>query len=597
MEMKNNRLILGILFAGILLDGALVWTLFRYFNFPAYLLAIAAAGLGYAIIQTTRIRNRRLLISCAVFSCLLSLSFIYGGKVNTVKKIYTPVKGSDFWYWIALAAVFFFVFSWAADFIMRHPVHLTERILLSPKAVWPVCSVFFFICWIPCLFVYYPGSVSPDSLACIIRAIGKAGLSNQQPVFYILLMKPFLMFSLAIGKSLNFGAALFLCFQTAAMAAMVGYLPCWLTKKHIPLWIIGLVMAYFILDPVFALFSSTMWKDILFGALMMLYVLNVFDIVQSKGEWLKTTRNLVWFVVLNLLISFMRNNGYYIAFVTLVVFGILYRANWKKLVPSFLAILILVPVIQGPVYRVCGITPSPFAESVGIPLQQIGYTAAHNGTITKEQSDFLNQLLPLEEMKKAYSPFSSNNIKFHKDFNNQFLEKNKVTFLKVWAGILKSNLSNYVKAYILQTLGYWHVGTSSWVVYGGILNGYGAQEAGLSMTNIANLAGNRNSLQQSFDNLQTAIPILSGLVNIGVLFWASVFSAFLLIIRKKGRYLLAFLPLLVLWGTLMLATPTFCEFRYMFAFAVSLPAVALFAFPTKKSQPVAGTSSASGEQA
>lgn len=592
MEAKNKKLNPAAAGAGIILDFALVWALFQFFNFPAYLLAFAAVCLGFIMKKTAEIKNRRLLFGCAVFSFLLSISFVVGGKVDTVKKVVIPAYRSDFAYFAALAVIFFFVFSWAADLILRHPIRLMEKSRFAPGKVWAVCSVFLFICWIPCLFVYYPGSVSPDSLACIVRAIGKVDLSNQQPVFYILLMKPFLLFALSIGKGLNFGTALFLAFQAAAMASMVGYLPCWLTKKGFSLWVTVPVMAYFILDPVFPMYSVTMWKDILFGALMLLYVLNVFDIIQSKGEWLKNTRLLVWFLILNVLIAFMRNNGYYIVFVTLAVLAVVYRKSWKRLVPAFLAVLVIVPVIQGPGFKACGVAQSPFAESVGIPLQQIGYTVANNGKINDEQAKFLSQLLPLKEIKKDYSAFSSNSIKFDPNFNNAFLEKNKGEFLKVWASMMVPNFGDYVKGYMMQTLGYWHVGTTGWVLFYGIHGGYGAEESGLAMSDLGNLKMNRNSILKAFNDLQTSIPFLSGIVNIGVLFWAAVFFALLLIIRKKGKLLIAYLPLLILWGTLMAATPTYCEFRYMFAFALVLPAMAVMAFPVKKAAPAAKPSAA-----
>jgi hypothetical protein len=568
--------------AGILLDLVLVWALFQYFNFPAYLLLFAAVCLGFVMKRTAKIKNRRLLLGCAVFSFLLSVSFLIGGKADAIQKTGFRVFRSDFVYLAALTAAFFFISAWAADWVLRHPIRLAGKNRFSPGTVWAACSVFLFLSWIPCLFVYYPGNISPDSLVCITQAAGRSGLSNWQPVFYILLIRPFLFFALSIGKSLNFGAALFLAFQAAAMAVMVGYLPCWLTRKGFPLWISAAAMAYFIFDPVFPMYAVTMWKDVPFGALMLLYVLNLFDIIKSRGEWLKNTRSFVWFLILNLLIAFLRNNGYYIIFVTLAVLAFLYRKQWKRLVPSFLAILVIVPVIQGPVYRVCGVARSPFAESVGIPLQQIGRTVATQGKITEEQKKFLNRLLPLDEIKKDYLPTISDPIKFDPAFNDDFLNKNKFGFLKVWGGMMIPNFKSYAEAYVLQTFGFWHVGTTNWVLHYGIADDPGMRENGLSMSNLGSLAGNRSSIQNAFDCLQKKIPLLSGIVNIGVLFWAAVFSACLLIIRKKAKFLAAYLPLLVLWGTLMAATPTYCEFRYMFAFALALPVVVILAFPLRR---------------
>mgnify|MGYP000852380925 FL=1 len=596
---KTSFLRILCILAVFLLNLALVWKLFRYLNFPIYLLIPAAFLLFllvmYLVTRYLAARNRkssgegsvpkvpgtacRAGIGCAILSCFLSAAFVVGRAIDSQKRIFSP---TNFLSWFAIAAAFFLAFLWITDELLRHPpIRLKPKQLYSqPKQLWILFSIFFFLSWLPCLFLYYPGSVSPDSLACIVRAIGKARLSNQQPVLYTLMMRPFLLASLSTGGGLTSGVALFLAVQTAAMAVMLGYLPYWLAKKQYPVWTLVLTAIYFILNPVFPMYSSTMWKDIPFGGLILLYVLNVWDIVESRGEWLKSRTNLIWFVLLNFLISFMRNNGYYIIAVTLIVLMIVLRRDWKRLVPCFLAVLVAVPVIQGPVYDACGVEQSPFAESVAIPLQQIGYTVAHNGTLTPAQADFLNQLLPLEEMKKAYTPHSANNIKFHKDFNSGFLDTHKIEFLKVWAEMLGPNFKSYCRAYGMQTIGYWHPGIRNWVLYNGIGKGYGAEKLGLFMSDPLHAASNRAVISKTFSLLQNFLPTFS-VVNTGCLFWLTVFAAFLLAVRRKGRFVIALLPLFVLWGTLMIATPVFCEFRYMFGFATSIPAVLLAAFPEK----------------
>ena len=552
--------------------------LLAYFKLPVFWVVPVAAAMVFLLWKTYEVRELRVSLFCAAFSSALALSIVAGGKFRPGTNTLEPFYRSDLMYLAALAAVLFIVLTPAAQALVRRPLRpapVLSGIFLRPGAVWALAAVFLFLCWIPCLVVYYPGSISPDSLACIVRADGRAGLSNQQPVFYTLLMRPFLLFAQAIGRSLNFGCALFLLVQAAAMAVMLGYVPAWLLKRGCPRWAALLCVAFFTLNPAFPMYSVTMWKDILFTGLMTLYVLNLYDIIQSKGDWFRSRRNLIWFLALNFLIAFFRNNGFYVIAVTLVLLVFLYWKSWKRLVPGFLAVLILVPVVQGPVYRLCGIAPSPFAESVGIPLQQISYTVTYGGKVTAEQRDFLNRMLPYDEIKAAYTPYSSNGIKFHKDFNNDFLEKNKGTFLRVWAQMFAHNFSSYVKAYIMETVGYWHIGTKGWVLYYGTNGGYGAEETGLSLSS----SSGGHAAQLMRDNIRTSFPFfqdqmqpLSLLLNIAFLFWATVFAALVLALKKGGRYLLVFLPMLLLWATLMIAAPTNCEFRYMFTFTTALPA-------------------------
>lgn len=589
MTRKNNRQTVRKAAAAALCTAvcaALALLLLTYFKLPVFWAAPVTAALVFLSWKTYAVRKCGLLIVCAVFAFFLSFSVVAGGKFQMLTRSLEPFYRSDLLYLAALAAIFFVMTAPAAQALSQRsfrPAFLRPRSPLRPGAVWALGSVFLFLCWVPCIAVYYPGNISPDSLACIVRAIGKAGLSNQQPVFYILLMRPFLLFGLAIGRSLDFGCALFLLFQAAVMAVMLGYVPAWLLKKGSPRWAALLSIAFFTLTPVFPMYSVTMWKDIPFAGLMTVYVLNLFDIVQSGGNWLHGRRNMAWFLVLNLLIAFLRNNGFYVIAVTLVLLAAIYRKHWKRLVPGFLAVLVLVPVVQGPIYRICRITPSPFAESAGIPLQQIGYTVAHGGKVTEEQREFLNRMIPYDEIKDAYNPITVNGIKFHKDFDNAFLEKNKGEFLHVWAEMLVPNFSSYVKAYLLETVGYWHAGTTGWVLYYGTGDGYGAKESGLRLS--SSFGGHtvqsmRDNVKTSFNTFQNQMRPLSSLINLGFLFWATLFCVLVLTAKKGARYLLVFLPLLLLWVTLMIASPTYCEFRYMFAFATSLPAFAAMPFLT-----------------
>ena len=67
------------------------------------------------------------------------------------------------------------------------------------------------------------------------------------------------------------------------MAVVIGYFFCWLTQKGAAPWIQILCMAYFVLNPVFSIYAVTMWKDILFSAFTLLYLLQLYNILQSGG--------------------------------------------------------------------------------------------------------------------------------------------------------------------------------------------------------------------------------------------------------------------------------------------------------------------------
>ena len=67
-----------------------------------------------------------------------------------------------------------------------------------------------------------------------------------------------------------------------------------------------------------------------------------------------------------------------------------------------------------------------------------------------------------------------------------------------------------------------------------------------------------------------SIPILAMAFSIGFTFWLIMVSLFYMIYQKKYAYLLVYLPVLLLWLT-TLASPVFCEFRYVYGLFTSVP--------------------------
>ncbi|MCS5464580.1 hypothetical protein NWO25_06850 [Enterococcus lactis] len=64
----------------------------------------------------------------------------------------------------------------------------------------------------------------------------------------------------------------------------------------------------------------------------------------------------------------------------------------------------------------------------------------------------------------------------------------------------------------------------------------------------------------------------------GTLLWLAIGSALLAIFKKKYRYLLLFLPGMLVFATIMIATPVAFSLRYVFVLALSLPVYILSPF-------------------
>ena len=79
-------------------------------------------------------------------------------------------------------------------------------------------------------------------------------------------------------------------------------------------------------------------------------------------------------------------------------------------------------LITGPFYNYKKLSGEP-VEKLGICLNQMARVVAYDGNMNKKEKEFMDNLLPLEYYEKVYTPADVDNIKWHDDFNEKYLDK------------------------------------------------------------------------------------------------------------------------------------------------------------------------------
>ena len=258
----------------------------------------------------------------------------------------------------------------------------------------------------------------------------------------------------------------------------------------------------------------------------------------------------------------LRNNGMYISIVMAVIFLLLYKKYWKQILLVFVCVIGLFRIWQGPVFAGLGIEKQSFAEAASVPLQQVGYVLWEGKEFSKEDMAFLEELMPQEKVKEVYQPGFTDPYKFDEEFDDVFLNDNVGEFMKVWSHGLVPYLGEYVKAYLHQTLGYWYYGATNTVC----TQGCAENTLGVAQIDVIdNLTG--ISLEPIFEKAVLAgrkVPIVCMLGSMALQMWM-VFILIIQYVREgRGRQGVCLLPLVILWGTLLIATPAFCLLRYLY---------------------------------
>lgn len=523
-----------------------------------------------------RDRGKHEIIWSALFSAALSFCITAGRRAvfgDSVKlgndaNYFEPFAWYDPLLFLLIAALIFAIVMLIAEARRRFPVYydtdVRERGKGSRNVFWVSCALIF-LAWLPYLMALAPGSVVEDSFDSIAQLTeASASLDNHHPVAYTLTVGAFLKAGLILGD-INIGVFLYSLAQTAVMIATVSYVFVIMYRKGAPVWTMAPALLWYMFMPIFPDYAMIMWKDPIFScALLWLSFL----LLELAGEREKAgdKKWLARYAFTCLVILFFRNNGIYIVVLASAVLILLCRSMMKRFLITSALILAFYCTVTGPVYGALGIK-GEFVESVGIPLQQMASVIASDGDLTEEDKEFLYRLLPEQEWKSNYTPCIVDTLKWHEEFDQEYLEANKGRFIKVWFSGLVRNFPEYVKAYGMETLGFWKIGVQNDYGYIAVYiseNGYGIHETDLFERIFHSDLGGR-------------IRDFRIYIGSGTLLWITLAAALFTVIDRK-RYWLALIPALGNWLTTMVATPVAFSLRYVYIFALGLPLFLILPF-------------------
>ena len=421
------------------------------------------------LIGIERIKNNRLYFFMKILLVtIFSTTIFLGSLLNFSGDIFA--KSKDIYFSkIELKNIVIFVFSWIITYLFISILEvlfpkIENTIQMKKNRKMRNIKVFFFvlgallILWSPYYLSYFPGGVYSDTTDSINQALGEP-FNNHNPILYALILRIFLTIGMKI-QGIELGLELFTVFQILVMAITFAYFVYWLYRKRISTKYLVVITLFFGVCRLIPLYAVSIWKDTPFCIALFWYIIFIAETVYQDGKNLEKVRYVFLYLILMILVAFLRNNGFYIAICTTIILLLIYRKRIvKKLkkfaITSFITIAIIW-VIQSPIYNYYGLS-TEFVENLGVPIQQIAYVIVKEGNITEEQKEFINELCPIDVIKETYTPCVVDTIKWNSNFNNEFLENNKGEFFKIWFQIFLKNPVSYLKAYLINTMGFWNV--------------------------------------------------------------------------------------------------------------------------------------------
>ena len=419
-----------------------------------------------------------------------------------------------------------------------------------------------FVAWLPYFLRYYPGLLTADSCAQVAQAIGIAELSNHHPIFHTGIITVFVNLGKLIFDNINIGVAFYTIFQMAIMSIIFATVIRYLSKKQTPLAVRIIALLYYMFYPINALFGITMWKDVLFAGIIPIYAIWVIELLFNTEEFLHSKKSIITYIIISILVMFLRNNGMYIVILTTPFIIITLLKYWKKVIPISFIIILSFSLLRTSIFNIFNIKEGSVGEMLSVPLQQIARVKKyHKEELDDDIIKQIDQFFKCNDIENKYNPILSDPVKAQLD--TEYFDANKGEFIKLWIKLLKTNFKDYVESFISNSYGYYYPEAKHWVANRTMeTNNMGITQQPLIE---GTLVSKIDSLIEKRD-----IPILSMFFSIGTAFWAIVISLGYKIMKKEYKHIVSYLIIFILWLTIV-ASPVFCEYRYAYPMFTILP--------------------------
>lgn len=560
---KNN--IIAIILSVIL--SIFIWHNFLVSGNSVIFILILVA-LYYFLKRTIDNENKRKFIISGIIALIFAIVEIICTSINTDYTLNNIINK-----WTIVNFVGYLILGWSIisnlyTFFCKHGIEDKKikigkiEFLTNNKISFVINMILIFIAWLPYFFRYYPGLLTADSCVQVSQAIGLSVLTNHHPIFHTGIISLFVNIGINLFNNINTGVALFILFQMITMSAVFAYILNYISKKNVPTIVKVIILLYYMLYPINALFSVTMWKDVLFAGIIPIFIIQCIELIFNTDNFFEKKRNIAIYIVISVLTFFLRNNGMYVVILTMPFIAIALRKYWKKILPMFLAILILYFSIKTIIFSALNIKEGSVAEMLSIPLQQIARVEKyHRQELDLDTIEQINRFFNVENIGDKYNPILSDPVKA--ELNIEYFSDNKSAFISLWFKLMKIYFKDYVESFISNSYGYYYPEARYWVANRTTeVNNMGIEQSPLIE---GKLVSKIDSIIEKRD-----IPIISMCFSIGTAFWLIVICLGYKILKKEYKNILIYLPIFVLWLT-MVASPVFCEYRYAYSMFTTLP--------------------------
>ncbi len=442
--------------------------------------------------------------------------------------------------------------------------------------------LFIILLWLVYIIAFYPAIMSPDPSFQLLQYFNinnkysdyvvlldkNVILTNHHPVVHTIILGSLVKIGIKLFSSVNVGLFIYSIIQTIILASTLSYTIKFMKDINVSLKYRKICLLIYSLVPVFPLYAMSPVKDVIFGCLIIIYIISFYNMINLKGK-LKF-KDIVMEILLIILIILFRNNGFHIVLLSLFFLLFLGRQNIFKYIIIICITITFYYSYNNVILPHFKITNGSIREVLSVPFQQTArYVKEYKKEVTSDEKKAIDKLLNYDTIASRYNPALADPVK--NEFNRYYTDDDLKNYFKVWFTQFKKHPLVYVEATIANTYGYIYPVETNWYVHikgKKIINNYGFDY------HFSEKLRPLRMVLGSFATVFPYIPFIGLLINIGFNTWILLFMLSYLFYRKKYKDIILLIPSFLIL-LVCFVSPANTYFRYALPNVFALPLMLL----------------------
>ncbi len=370
------------------------------------------------------------------------------------------------------------------------------------------------VLWLPILILSYPGNLAPDSIWQLKQGLGEYPLYGHHPLLPTVFMGGIVKLGYIITGTYDVGLFVYALLQAVFLAAVLAWALSWLTQRGCSDGMFLVILAIYILSPMYSNAATTILKDVPYVALVVIYTILLVELYNDRQK-IRDYHFLIKMASVALLLSLFRHNGVFIIGFT----GVGLLLGWWKQTSLKEKMLLALGVMIVPLFML-EVTNSAMAsifqaetlgskgEILSLPFQQTArYLTVYKDELSEEEFEVYNTVFKdVDLVIENYNPDIADPVKaLYQDVMWGDLFKYAECYVK---GFLK-HPGVYFDAFFAHIYGWFDPGVRNAIRYSTDMESFHKTEL---------IQGADEFLVQLYERLDE-IPFLSILQNVGIYTW------------------------------------------------------------------------------